>query len=106
MATSTSFRALTPHSDARDVSSVVNNILAGKQNNCATVTLTNSATTTAVTDYRVGPESAILFMPTTADAASELAAGGMWVSARAANSFTITHASATTTRSYTYVVIG
>lgn len=106
MATSTSFRALTPHSDARDVSAVVNNILAGKQNNCSTVTLTNSATTTAVTDYRVGPESAILFMPTTAAAATELAAGGMWVSARAVNSFTITHASATTTRSYTYVVIG
>ena len=106
MATSTSFRALTPHSDARDVSDVVNNILAGKQNNCGPVTLTNSATTTVVTDYRVGPESAILFMPTTADAASELAAGGMWVSARAANSFTITHANASTTRSFTYVVVG
>jgi len=106
MATTTSFRALTQFSDARDVSDVVNNILAGKQNNCGTVTLTNSATTTVVTDYIVGPESAILFMPTTAAAATELAAGGMYVSARAANTFTITHASATTTRSYTYVVIG
>lgn len=106
MATSTSFRALTQFSAAQDVQQVVNNILAGKQNNCATVTLANSATTTVVADYLVGPESAILFMPTTAAAAAELAAGGMYVSARAANTFTITHASASTTRSFTYVVVG
>lgn len=102
----TSFRGLTPFSDPRDVSNVVNNILAGKQNNTDSVTLTNSATSTAVTDYRVGPESVILFMPTTAAAASELAAGGMYVSARAENTFTITHASAGTTRSFDYVVVG
>ena len=100
------FRGLTPVSNARDVSDVVNNILAGKQNNTDSVTLTNSATSTAVTDYRVGPTSVILFMPTTADGASELAAGGMYVSARAENTFTITHASATTPRSYDYVVVG
>ena len=106
MATTTSFRALTQFSDARDVSDVVNNILQGKQNNTSTITLPNSATSPVATNYIVGPESAILCMPTTAAAATELAAGGMWVSARAANTFTITHASATTTRSYTYVVVG
>ena len=102
----TSFRALSPFSTARDISNVVNNILSGKQNNTGSVTLTNSATSTAVTDYRVGSESVILFMPTNSDAASEKAAGGMYVSARSENSFTITHASATTTRSFEYVVIG
>ena len=100
------FRGLTPLSNARDVSDVVNNILSGKQNNTASITLTNSATSTAVTDFRVGPSSVILFMPTTADGASELAAGGMFVSARAENTFTITHSSATTTRSFDYVVVG
>ena len=102
----TSFRALSPFADSRETSEVVNNILAGKMNATASVTLTNSATSTAVTDYRVGPESVVLFMPTTADGATELAAGGMYVSTRAKNTFTITHSSATTTRSFDYVVIG
>ena len=35
----TSFRALTPFSDERDVATVVNNILSGKQNNTGSVTL-------------------------------------------------------------------
>ena len=97
-----SFRALTPFSDQRENAEVVNNILQGKLNATGTVTLTNSATTTTVSDYRVGGDSVILFMPTTSDAASE----NIWVSARTKNSFTITHASATTTRSYAYAVIG
>ena len=98
----TSFRALTPFSDARETSEIVNNILQGKLNATATVTLTNSATTTTVTDYRVSGDSVILFMPTTSDAATE----NLWVSARSKNSFTITHASASTTRTYAYAVIG
>lgn len=102
----TSFRALTPFSDAQDVSTVVNNILAGKQNNTGSVTLAVSATTTAVTNYIVGPESVILFMPTNLAGAGELAAGGMYVSARVKNAFTITHASAGTTRTFDYVVVG
>jgi hypothetical protein len=98
----TSFRALTPFSDARETSEVVNNILQGKLNATATVTLSNSSTTTTVPDYRVGGDSVILFMPTTADAATE----NIWVSARSKNSFIITHASASTTRTYAYAVIG
>ena len=98
----TSFRALTPFSDARETSEIVNNILQGKLNATAPVTLTNSATTTTVTDYRVSGDSVILFMPTTSDAATE----NLWVSARSKNSFTITHASASTTRTYAYAVIG
>ena len=102
----TSFRALTLFSDPRDVATVVNNILAGKQNNTGTLTLTTSATSSAIIDYIVGPESVILFMPTNAAGAAELAAGGMYVSARAKNTFTITHANAGTTRTFDYVVIG
>ena len=83
----TSFRALTLFSDPRDVA-------------------TTSATSSAIIDYIVGPESVILFMPTNAAGAAELAAGGMYVSARAKNTFTITHASAGTTRTFDYVVIG
>lgn len=104
--TTTSFRALSPYSDQRETSEVVNNILSGKLNATATVTITNSATSTAVSDFRVGPDSVILFMPTTAAGATELASGSMYVSARAKNTFTITHTNAVTTRSFGYVVIG
>ena len=106
MATTTSFPALSQFSDPLSVASVVNGVLAGKTNNTASVTLTSSTTTTAVTDYNSGPESAVLFMPTTTAAATELAAGGMYVSARSKNSFTITHSNATSSRIFTYVVVG
>jgi hypothetical protein len=104
--TTTSFPVLTEFSDDREVRDIVNNSIAGKLNNIGTVTLTNSATSTVVADYRVGGDSVVLFEPTTSDAASEIAAGGMYVSARSKHAFTITHASATTTRSFNYVVFG
>jgi hypothetical protein len=104
--TTANFRALSPFSDQRETSEVVNNILAGKLNATASITITNSATSTVVTDYRVGSESVILFMPTTSAGATELASGSMYVSARSKNSFTITHTNDTTTRSFDYVVIG
>ena len=100
----TNFRALTPFSTQRDTSDVVNNILAGKLNATGTFTVTNSATSTVVADYRVGKESVILLMPTTSYAAGEIAT--TYVSTRAKNSFTVTHASATTSRIIDYCVIG
>lgn len=104
--TTANFRALSPFSDQRETSEVVNNILAGKLNATASITITNSATSTVVTDYRVGSESVILFMPTTSAGATELASGSMYVSSRSKNSFTITHTNDTTTRSFDYVVLG
>jgi len=91
----------------REVSQVVNNILEGKLNSTGSFTCTASAATTAVTDFRVGKESVILLMPTTANAASELGAGTIFVSTRAKQSFTVTHANnAQTDRTFDYVVIG
>jgi len=100
----TNFRALTPFSTMRDTSNVVNNILAGKLNATGTFTVTNSATSTVVADYRAGKESVILLMPTTSYAAAEIAT--TYVSTRAKNSFTVTHASNTTSRIFDYVIIG
>ena len=91
----------------REVSQVVNNILEGKLNSTGSFTCTASAATTAVTDFRAGKESVILLMPTTANAASELGAGTIFVSTRAKQSFTVTHANnAQTDRTFDYVVIG
>ena len=102
------FRRLpTEATNPREVSQVVNNILEGKLNSTGSFTCTASAATTAVTDFRAGKESVILLMPTTANAASELGAGPVYVSTRAKQSFTVTHANnAQTDRTFEYVVIG
>jgi len=104
----TNFRRLSPlANDAREVATIVNNILDGKINATGTVTLTASAASTAVTEDRAGATSVILFMPTTANAAAEQAAGGMYVSSRGKQTFTITHANNTQSdRTFGYIVIG
>jgi len=97
----TSFRKLPPiGASLRDTAEIVNNCVDGKMNVTGEVTLTNSATSTVVTDIRVGAESLIVFMPITADAATELAAGGMYVSSQGKQTYTITHANDTTTRTF------
>ena len=104
----TNFRRLSPlANDAREVATIVNNILDGKINATGTVTLTASAASTGVTEDRAGATSVILFMPTTANAAAEQAAGGMYVSSRGKQTFTITHANNTQSdRTFDYIVIG
>ena len=93
--------------DPRQTAQAVNLLIDGKFNSTGSVTLAASATTTAVTDYRAGPDSVIVFTPMTANGAAAYAAGTMFVSARANQSFTITHANnSQTDRTFTYVVIG
>lgn len=75
----------------RRVANAINQILDGHTNNAGSVTLTASATSTVVTDARAGTDSVIVFMPTTANAAT--AAASLYVSARTSGQFTLTHAS-------------
>jgi len=93
---------------AESVQTVVNQILVGRLNVVGTVTLTANVATTTVLDTRVGNDSAIPFMPTTANAAAEIGAGTMYVSTRTAGtSFVITHANnAQTDRIFVYCIIG
>lgn len=82
-------------------------VMRGKLANVAVVTLTAGTTTTSVTDERVGIQSFIGFMPTTANAASAAALGSMYVSSRDAGSFIITHNnSASVDKTFTYCVLG
>tara|TARA_R100001463_G_scaffold42137_1_gene88522 strand:- start:4889 stop:5212 length:324 start_codon:yes stop_codon:yes gene_type:complete len=91
----------------RQVAFAVNLLIDGKFNSTGSVTLTASAASTAVTDYRAGPDSVILFTPTTANAAAEQGGGTMYLSARAKQGFTITHANnSQTDRTFLYIVIG
>jgi hypothetical protein len=101
---------------AWQVTQSVNGLLDGFSNNTGEVTLTeNSATSTVTLPHGVlSDNSVILFMPTTSNAAVELASGAMYVSARSVtnrfdsnSTFTITHTNnAQTDRTFKYVLVG
>lgn len=55
------------------IQEVINNMLAGKLNNNGIITLTANAATTTFTDSRIGSNSVVLLMPTTANAAAAIA---------------------------------
>ena len=89
----------------RLVSGALNNTIDGKVNSTGDVTLTASATTTTLTDARIGLNSKIFFMPTTANAST--ANANLYVSARADGSATLTHvSSANTVQTFGYSVFG
>ena len=59
--------------DPRSVAEIVNNLVEGKSNNTGDITLAGSgATTTTIYDERIGYNSVILLMATTANAANAL----------------------------------
>jgi hypothetical protein len=77
----------------------------GHLNNVGVVTLTANATSTTVADTRAGANSFIGFMPTTANAATELAT--LYVATRTKEQFVITHANTSATdRTFTYSILG
>lgn len=88
--------------DELTTANVVNGILDGKVNSTGSVTLTNSSATTTLSDDRIGDDSVILFMPTTSDASTVT----IHVTGRQKGQATLNHASATTTRSFDYVIFG
>lgn len=56
----------------REISEVVNNIMNGKTNNTGSVTIaTGGATSTTITDARIGYDSVVLLVPTAQTAASQ-----------------------------------
>ena len=63
---------------SRLLSEVLNGAMVGKLNNGGTVTLAASVATTTVTDLRIGPDTKLVLVPTTANAAAEVGAGGLY----------------------------
>jgi hypothetical protein len=99
------FKGNTPNEQR--IIETLNQAILGNTNNTATVTLTANAASTTVSNSRIGANSYIEFMPTTANAATEKAAGSMYVSSRSKGEFVITHANnAQTDRTFTYAHIG
>ncbi len=93
--------------DPRRLAIAVNGIIDGRTDNYGSATLTASTATTVVTESRVTGFSTIVLTPTTANAAAELGAGTLYVSAKADGSFTLTHANnAQTDRTFDYTWSG
>jgi hypothetical protein len=92
----------------RRIALTVNRLLKGKMNCTGSVTLTNSTTSTTVALQagQLGESTVVLLSPVTSDAAAEFST--MYVSARDVlnNTFTITHSNDTTTRTFSYVLLG
>lgn len=87
------------------IASVLNNILAGKLNNNGTVTLTANAATTTFTDSRIGANSVICLMPTTANAAAAIAT--TYFSAFVTGACTINHANdAQVDKTFSFTITG
>lgn len=76
------FRLLPPFGgDQRAVAEIVNGIMNGKTNNTGSVTLaTGNATSTTITDARIGTDSVILLAPSSAAAIADTAPYGAFQS--------------------------
>jgi hypothetical protein len=86
----------------RLTANAINGILDGKINSIGSITLTNSSTTTTLSDARIGGNSLILLMPISSDSASE----NWYITGIGKQTATINHSSDTTTRTFKYVIIG
>ena len=93
----------------RRIARVVNNLLIGKANAGGTLTLTANVASTTLTDARLGFESALHLIPTTANAATELGNGTLRISetSRVNGSVVITHANnAQADRTFRFTIMG
>ncbi len=87
------------------LASAVNALIAGKLDVARSFTLAANATSTTVSDNKFESNMAVVWVPTTANAAG--AVGGLYLSGRSQGSFTLTHANtATTDRTFLYVRLG
>jgi hypothetical protein len=93
----------------RNAAPAINDLMHGHSNNSGTVTLTASVASTTLTDDRVSFKSAVVLIPTTANAAAEIGNGTMYISetGRVNGSVVITHANnVQTDRTFRFLIQG
>ena len=96
-------------SHGRQIAQAVRWTMLGKLNAVADFTCTANAASTTFEDSRLSVDSAVLFDPTSANAAAELAAGTLYVTTANRNNktWTVTHANAASTdRTFRVLIIG
>lgn len=84
----------------------INAIIDGRLDSFGEVTATLATTVTTVTASAIQADSVVTLVPMNAAAHTEYLAGNGYVSAVRDGEFDITHASASTTRTYRYAWIG
>lgn len=93
--------------DLKKVILALQQLAAGRSNATGSVTLITGAATTTVVDPNCAAGTVPLLVPASANAATEIGNGTIYVSAVANGSFTIAHAnSATTGRTFLYALQG
>lgn len=93
--------------NTRRIVTAIRELWEGRSHGFGTFTLTADDTTTTVAAPNCSALSQILFSPKTANAAAEIAAGGMYISAVAQGQFTVTHANDSgTDRTFAYRIAG
>ena len=103
----TAFVPGTAETDLKKVILAIQQLAAGRSNATGRVTLVTGAATTVVADPNCAAGTVPLLTPASANAATEVGNGTMFVSAVANGSFTITHANSTTTgRTFLYALQG
>ena len=85
----------------------IRDLYDGRSNACGGFTVTPDQATTVVVAPGCAPDSRVFLHPTSASAASEVGAGGLYVSAKGYGTFTVTHAnSSTEDRTFDYEIRG
>lgn len=93
--------------DLKRIILALQQLAAGRSNATGTVTLSTGVSATTVSDPNCAVGTVPLLVPASANAATEMGNGTIYVSAIANGSFTITHAnSAVTGRTFLYALQG
>ena len=98
-----------PEEHTRKVAEAVRELQEGKLRSIGTVTLAASAATTTLTDRRIGRETGVLLIPTTANASAEVGNGTIYQTYKNATKgqAVLNHANnAQTDRTFIYVLLG
>jgi hypothetical protein len=93
--------------DLKKIVLAIQQLAAGRSNAAGSVTLATGSATTTVSTASCAVGSTPILTPASANAATEVGNGTMFISAVTNGSFTITHAnSATAGRTFLYAVVG
>lgn len=91
--------------DQLKVNHAIRQILEGRTNNVFTATLSSSATSTVITNSLIGPNSTLIPVPSTANAASQMTL--VFTSAVGQGTATVMHGSnSNTDQTFKFVVVG
>tara|TARA_R110000823_G_scaffold48830_1_gene123784 strand:+ start:1916 stop:2236 length:321 start_codon:yes stop_codon:yes gene_type:complete len=99
------YRRLNPAgANPREISEVVNNLMDGKSNNVGYFSTVASSTSQIIYNERIGFDSAIVFTPLDANAATEMA--NLYVGSRSRGQAVIEHTSNAYICNFMYIVVG